>query len=121
MSVDWTALSALGVATVGLAGTVYTAKAGRRTRHQERRDDFEVITAELRREVDRLSKRVDDQELDATEWRARVASQDFTIRYLVGWVRSLVGLVQTSGLELPPPPRPIPEEVRPYLRDLNVG
>jgi hypothetical protein len=31
-----------------------------------------------------------------------------------------VGFVQTSGLEPPPIPEPIPEEVRPYLRDLGV-
>jgi hypothetical protein len=117
---SWAALSALGVAAASGVGTVYTARAGRRTRGQERRDDFSVVTERMERELERLGKRVDEQELESAEHRARIAGQDFTIRYLAGWVRSLVGFIQTSGLEPPPAPTPAPEEVRPYLRDLGV-
>lgn len=117
---DWAAMSALGVSGVTLAGTVYTAKAGRRTRGQERRDDFSVVTDRMERELERLAKRVDEQELEAIEQRAQLAGQQYTIRYLAGWVRSLVGFVQTSGLTPPPAPQPVPEEVRPYIHDLGV-
>lgn len=117
---SWAALSALGVAAASGVGTVYTARAGRRTRGQERRDDFTTVTERMERELERLGKRVDEQELESAEHRARIAGQDFTIRYLAGWVRSLVGFIQTSGLEPPPAPQPPPEEVRPYLRDLGV-
>jgi len=120
VSVDWTALSALGVASVGLAGTVYTARAGRRSGKQERRDDFTAVTERMERELERLAKRVDEQELETTQQRARLAGQEYSIRYLCGWIRSMVGFIQASGLEPPPAPHPIPEDVRPYLHDLGV-
>lgn len=117
---SWAAVSALGVSALTAAGTVYTAKAGRRTRRQERRDDFTVVTDAMRTEIDSLRKRVDEQELQSTEQRARLAGQEYTIRYLCGWIRSMVGFIQASGLEPPPAPRPMPEEVRPYLHDLGI-
>lgn len=117
---SWAALSALGVAAASAAGTVYTARAGRRTRGQERRDDFNVVTERMEREMERLGKRLDAAELQAAEQRARIGSQDYAIRYLVGWVRALVGFVTASGLEPPPVPQPVPEEVQPYVGDLGA-
>jgi hypothetical protein len=113
-------MTAIPVSLATMAGTIYTARAGRRTRGQEKRDDFAVVTAEMRRELERLGKRLDEQELESASQRARISGQDYTIRYLAGWIRSLVGFVQTSGLEPPPAPQPVPEEVRPYLHDLGV-
>jgi hypothetical protein len=116
----WAATTAVLVSLATLGGTVYTARAGRRTRGQEKRDDFEVVTSRMERELERLGKRQDEAELESAQQRARISGQDYTIRYLAGWVRSLVGFVQTSGLEPPPAPQPVPEEVRPYLHDLGV-
>lgn len=116
----WAAVAAVLVSIATLGGTMYTAWSGRRTRRQENRDDFTTVTDRMEREIERLGKRADAQELESTEHRVRIAGQDYTIRYLAGWVRSLVGFVQTSGLEPPPPPQPIPEEVRPYLNGLGV-
>jgi hypothetical protein len=116
----WAAMTAIPVSLATLGGTIYTARAGRRTRGQERRDDFTTVTDRMERELERLSKRVDETELESVQQRARISGQEYTIRYLVGWVRSLVGYVQTSGLEPPPTPQPVPEEVRPYLHDLGV-
>jgi len=117
----WAAISAALVSVATAGGTVYTARAGRLARRgQERRDDFEVVTSRMEREMERLGKRLDEQELESVQQRARLAGQDYTIRYLVGWVRSLVGFVQTSGLEPPPAPQPVPEEIRPYLHGLGV-
>lgn len=118
MSVDWAAVSAVGVSVATAAGTAYTARAGRRTRGQERRDDFASITDRLDKDIARLEQRLEEQERETMEQKARVAGQDFTIRYLVGWVRSLVGFVRASGLEPPPAPQPIPDDVRPYLADI---
>jgi len=116
----WAALTAIPVSVATLGGTIYTARAGRRTRGQERRDDFTAVTDRMQLELERLDKRVDEQELEAAEQRARISGQEYTIRYLAGWVRTLVGYIQTSGLEPPPPPQPVPAEVRPYLHDLGV-
>lgn len=116
----WAAVAAILVSVATLGGTVYTARAGRRSARQEARDDFTVITDRMELELARLAKRVDEQELEAVQQRARVAGQEYTIRYLAGWVRSLVGFVRTSGLEPPPAPQPVPQEVRPYLDGLGV-
>ncbi|MEU6234404.1 hypothetical protein [Kitasatospora sp. NPDC047058] len=103
-----------------LAGTVYTARAGRRTRGQERRDDFTIVTDRMERELERLAKRLDEQELEAVQQKARLAGQEYSIRYLAGWVRSMVGFIRASGLEPPPAPQPVPEDVRPFLQGLDM-
>lgn len=118
MSVDWAALSAVGVSVATAGGTIYTARAGRRTKGQERRDDFTTVTTSMREEISRLGKRVDDQEQDLAEQQVRITGQEVAIRYLAGWTRSLVGFVRLSGMEPPPAPQPVPDDVRPYLTDL---
>ncbi|MFD0405633.1 hypothetical protein [Kitasatospora sp. NPDC127116] len=117
---SWAAASALGVSAVTLAGTVYTARAGRRSAAAERRDDFRVVTNRMERELERLGKRLDEQELESVQQKARLAGQEYSIRYLAGWVRSMVGFVRASGLEPPPAPQPVPEDVRPFLQGLDV-
>lgn len=116
----WASISAVGVATVTAGGTIYTAMAGRRTGRQERRDDFTTVTDRMEKELERLGTRADAQELESVQMRARIAGQEYSIRYLAGWVRSLVGFVQASGLEPPPVPQPVPEDVRPFLQGLDV-
>lgn len=116
-----TALSALAVATVTAAGAVATAVVGRRQpRGQRRRDDFTAVTARLDKDIERLEKRLGEQETKAAEAQQRITAQDFTIRYLVGWVRSLVAYTRSAQLEPPPPPQPVPAEVQPYLHDVGL-
>lgn len=116
-----TALSALSVALVTAVGGITTAIIGRRQpRGQQRRDDFAAVTARLDKDIERLERRVDEQEADAERDRERITAQDITIRYLTGWVRSLVAHARQSRLEPPPPPQPMPDEVRPYLHDVGI-
>lgn len=117
---SWAAVSAIGVSVFTAGGVVYTARAGRRSLRQERRDDFRVVTSRMEKELERLGKRLDDQELDSVQQRARIAGQDYTIRYLAGWVRSMCGFIRASGLEPPPAPHPVPDDVRPFLQGLDV-
>ncbi|MFD5217453.1 hypothetical protein ACFWMH_07270 [Streptomyces tendae] len=115
-----TALSALAVAAVTAVGGIVTAVIGRRQpRGQRRRDDFTVVTERMDREITRQGERIDELEADAEQDRARITAQDFAIRYLAGWARSLVGYMRTQQLEPPPPPQPVPDEVRPYLHDIT--
>ncbi|MFF9309876.1 hypothetical protein ACF1BS_03105 [Streptomyces sp. NPDC014748] len=115
-----TALSALAVATVTAVGGVATAVVGRRQpRGQRRRDDFAAVTDRMEREITRQGERIDELEEDAERDRARITAQDFAIRYLAGWARSLVGYMRSQQLEPPPPPQPVPDEVRPYLHDIT--
>ncbi|MFI5800222.1 hypothetical protein [Streptomyces sp. NPDC051677] len=116
-----TALSALAVATVTAGGAVATAIVGRRQpRGQRRRDDFTTVTARLDKDIERLEKRVAEQEEASGRDRARIGAQDFALRYLASWCRTLVGYMRQQQLEPPPPPQPVPDEVRPFLHDLNT-
>jgi hypothetical protein len=118
-----TALSALAVAIVTAVGGVVTAIVGRRQprrpRGAERRDDFTAVTDRLGQHIERLERRIDEQETESERDRQRITAQDFTIRYLAGWIRSLVGYIRTAQLEPPPPPQPVPPEARPYLHDIT--
>lgn len=115
-----TAVSALAVAIVTAAGGTITAVIGRRQpRGQQRRDDFTVVTDRMDREITRQGERIDELEADAERDRARISAQDFALRYIGGWARSLVAYMRQAQLEPPPPPQPIPDEVRPYLHDIG--
>jgi hypothetical protein len=119
-----TALSALVVALVTAVGGIVTAVIGRRAprvpRGQQRRDDFTVVTDRMEREITRQGEKIDELEAEAERDRARITAQDFAIRYLAGWARSLVGYMRRQQLEPPPPPQPVPEEVRPFLHDVGM-
>lgn len=116
-----TALSALGVASVTAAGGVAATVVGRRQpRGQGRRDDFAAVTARLDKDIERLERRIDEAEEDAVEQRVRITTQDFTIQYLLRWVRALVRYVREQGGEPPLPPQPVPPEVEPFLSDIGV-
>ncbi|MFI1287468.1 hypothetical protein ACH4VM_02970 [Streptomyces sp. NPDC020792] len=116
-----TALSALAVAVVTAVGGVATTIVGRRQpRGQQRRDDFTVVTDRMEKELTRQGQKIEELEEDSAHQQARITAQDFAIRYLAGWARSLVGYMRQSQLEPPPPPQPVPEEVRPYLHDVGL-
>lgn len=116
-----TALSALAVAGVTAVGGVVTAVIGRRQpRGQQRRDDFTVVTDRMNQEITRQGQKIDELEAEAERDRARITAQDFAIRYLAGWARSLVGYMRRQQLEPPPPPQPIPDEVAPFLHDVGM-
>ncbi|WP_326779755.1 hypothetical protein OG481_02335 [Streptomyces longwoodensis] len=123
-----TALSALAVAVVTAAGGIVTAVVGRRQpRGQQRRDDFTAVTDKLGQHIERLERRVTEQDQRLGEQeeenerdRARIAAQDFALRYIASWCRTLVGYMRAQHLEPPPPPQPVPDEVQPYLHDLNT-
>ena len=115
-----TALSALAVALVTAVGAVTTAVIGRRQpRGQQRRDDFTAVTERMDREITRQGQRIDELEEEAERDRARISTQDYALRYIAGWARSLVSYMREQRLEPPPPPQPIPDEVRPYLHDIE--
>lgn len=115
-----TALSALAVAVVTAVGAIATAVIGRRQpRGQQRRDDFTAVTDRMEKEITRQGQRIDEMEEEADRDRARISTQDYALRYIGGWARSLVSYMRDQRLEPPPPPQPIPDEVRPYLHDID--
>ncbi|MFL5910497.1 MAG: hypothetical protein ACJ768_08040 [Gaiellaceae bacterium] len=115
-----TALSALAVAVVTAIGGIITTVVGRRQpRGQRRRDDFTTIVGELRTSLGEVKTELAEQKAASDRDRNRITAQDFALRYLAGWARSLVGYMRQAQLEPPPPPQPVPEEVRAYLHDIN--
>ncbi|SFK72669.1 hypothetical protein SAMN05192584_108152 [Streptomyces pini] len=116
-----TALSALAVAVVTAGGGIATAVIGRRQpRGQQRRDDFTTIVGELRTSLKEVKDELAEQKTEAARQRERVAAQDVAIRYLRGWLRSLVTCMRQARIEPPAPPEPVPDEVRPYLHDVGL-
>ncbi|MGW0717861.1 hypothetical protein ACWD3K_24325 [Streptomyces sp. NPDC002778] len=118
-----TALSALAVALVTAAGGVITTVIGRRQprrgRGAERRDDFSAVTDKLGEHIARLEREAEQDRQQAEADRVRINAQDYALRYIAGWARSLVAYMRQQSLEPPPPPQPIPDEVRPYLHDIG--
>jgi hypothetical protein len=118
-----TAVSALAVALVTAAGGVVTAVIGRRQpwrpRGAERRDDFTAVTDKLGEHIARLEREAEQDRQQAEADRGRITAQDYALRYIAGWARSLVAYMRQQRLEPPPPPQPVPDEVRPYLHDIG--
>lgn len=116
-----TALSALAVALVTAIGGIAQVVVGRRQpRGQQRRDDFTAVTDRMDREITRQGERIDELEAEAEVDRARINAQDFALRYIASWARSLVAYMREQHLEPPPPPQPVPDEAQAYLHDVGL-
>jgi hypothetical protein len=115
-----TAATGVVVAVVSAGASVWAGRSARRTKRQEKRDDFTVVTDRMDREIARQGSRIDELETESEQQRTRLTGQDFTIRYLTNWVRSLYGVIRTSEIEPPVPPQPMPPEVQQYLHDIGV-
>lgn len=101
-----------GLALIGTGGGVVAARSARRTKRQERRDDFTVVTDRMNAEIQRQGKQLQGQQ-------EQITGQGAAIAWLVTDRRSLVSYIRGAGLE-PPLQRPIPARARPYLDSLDV-
>ena len=113
-----TIASILGtVATGGLAA--WAARSAKRTKPQERRDDFTTVTARMDKDIERLERRVGQQEEDLVGQQQQITGQGAAISWLVVDRRSLVSTIRAAGLKTPLP-LPIPDRARPYLDSIDV-
>lgn len=101
-----------GMAVVAALGGVVSARSARRTKRQEKRDDFTVVTDRMDKEIKRLETRQSEQQ-------EQITGQGAAISWLVVDRRSLVHTIRTGGLKVPVP-RPIPDRARPYLDSVDV-
>lgn len=108
-----------GLALVGTAGGVVAARSARRTKRQERRDDFTAITDQQGKAIERLEKRVQRQEQDADKQRERIGDQDEAIGWLLHRVRTLVSHMKKTGVE-PPAAEPMSERAARYIHHIDV-
>lgn len=98
------------VVTGGFAA--WGARSARRTKRQEKRDDFTTVTERMDKEIKRQGNQLEEQQEQLT-------GQGAAISWLVVDRRSLVSYIRGAGLE-PPAPRPIPERARPFLDHIDV-
>lgn len=105
------------VATGGLAA--WAARSAKRTKSQERRDDFTTVTARMDKNIERLERRIEQQEDESAAQQEQIIGQGAAIGWLVSDRRNLVGYIRGAGLE-PPLARPIPERARPFLDSIDV-
>lgn len=108
-----------GMAMVAAAGGVVSARSARRTKRQEKRDDFLAVTEQQGKAIERLEKRVQLQESEADKQRERIGEQDEAIGWLLHRVRSLVTHIRKTGTE-PPPAEPMTERAARYLRNIDA-
>ena len=108
-----------GMALVAAAGGVVSARSARRTKRQERRDDFLAITEQQGKAIERLEARVQRQEAEAEKQRERIADQDEAIGWLLHRVRSLVTHIKKAGLE-PPAAEPMSDRAARYIHHIDV-
>ena len=116
MTVDW---MQAGMTVVAAVGGIVSARAARRTKRQERRDDFTAVTEQQGKQIERLEKRIVVREQEAERLGQRISDQDEAINWLRGRLRDLVGYIRTRGEE-PPTPRPIPERAARILNGFDV-
>ena len=101
-----------GMTALTVVGGVVTARAARRTKRQEKRDDFTAIK-------DALNERIDDLKEDLVGQQEQITGQGAAIAWLIDDRGRLVGYIRTAGME-PPAPRPIPARARPHLEHIQL-
>lgn len=123
----WTALSAVAVSGVTAFGTVWvakagrrTAEAGRRTAEQEQRDNFSTFTKALHEDLSRVKADLAEQKAEAAAQRRLLLEHESDNRYLLRWVRSLYGHMRQIKVEPPAPPQPIPPGIQQAMQDIGV-
>lgn len=107
-----------GLALIGTTGGVVAARSARRTKRQERRDDFLAVTEQQGKAIERLEARVRRQEEDSEKQRERIGEQDEAIGWLLHRVRSLVSHIKKAGLE-PPTAEPMSERAARYIHHID--
>ncbi|MFE8961723.1 hypothetical protein [Streptomyces iakyrus] len=117
MTVDTWIQAAL--ALVGTTGGVVAARSARRTRRQERRDDFLAVTEQQGKAIERLEKRVAAREAEAEKQRERISDQDEAIGWLLHRLRSVVSHMKKAGLE-PPAAEPMSDRAARYIHHMDV-
>lgn len=110
MSFDFTTII---VAALTAGGTVGVGRAARRSPRQEKRDDFALITTDLRKDLTELKAEVAGQ-------RQQLKETEAVTRWMARWFRACVAVMRESHLDIPPRPQPEPPTASEYLHDIGV-
>lgn len=115
----WTALSGVAVSGLTAFGSVWVAKAGRRTAEQEQRENFSTFTKALNEEIARVKADLVEQKEESVRQRRQIGDLDATVNYLRRRVGVLVSYIRKAGMEAPAPEE-MPDRVRTYLDHIDV-
>lgn len=96
----------VGAGTATTVAAAWVGRAARRTRRQENRDDFAIISEQQGKAIERLETRIRAREEEAEAQRERQAETDEAVAWLLTRVRDLVAAIRKTGGE-PPPARPM--------------
>lgn len=105
------------VATGGFAA--WAARSAKRTKRQEKRDDFTTIKDALNERIDGMKTDLAQQKSELAGQQDQITGQGAAISWLVHDRRGLVTVIRNAGLKTPIP-RPIPDRARPYLDSIEL-
>lgn len=117
MTPDWTQIV---VSAITAAGTVGVGRAARRTRPQERRDDFQLITNSLREDLTTVKNDLAAHKAELAETQRQVDAYEDVTRWLARWFRACVGVMREQHIDIPPRPVPEPPKAAEFLHDIGV-
>jgi hypothetical protein len=118
MSLDLTSIVVSAVTAGSTLGVAWAAK--RVTPRQDTREDFTLITGNLRQDVTDLKKDLAGHKVELTETQRKVDEYEDVTRWLARWFRSCVGVMRESHLDIPPRPTPEPARAAEFLHDIGV-
>lgn len=112
MSADtWASIGVTGATAI--AG-LFAGRAARRTRRQESRDDFSIVTDRMDKELQRQGGEIKALRERADAAEKRVEGALVAVGYLIDRVRGLSVHIRSLGME-PPAAPPVPDRAREFI------
>lgn len=118
MSLD---LTTIIVSAMTAGSTLGVARAAKRvTPRQNKRDDFTLITNNLRDDLKDVKDDLKAHKAELIATQKQVDEQEAVTRWLARWFRACVGVMRESHLDIPPRPIPEPARAAEFLHDIGV-
>lgn len=117
MSFDWTTVV---VSALTAGATLGVGRAARRTPRQERRDDFTLITTNLRTDLTDVKTELAATKTETAALKRRADDGEELSRWVIRWLRACVTAMRDSHVEIPPRPLPEPPNAAEHLHDIGV-
>ncbi|MFD7609732.1 hypothetical protein [Streptomyces sp. NPDC059828] len=103
-----------GLTALTTAGAALTARSARRTRRQEKRDDFTAVTKEIRTSLRDVRKELAEQKAESERQAEHITDQALALSWLHGRLRDFASSLRRASIQ-PPVGEPIPERARKYI------
>lgn len=114
---NWTTII---VSAIAAFGSTMVGRSASRTRRQEKRDDFALITESYRTDLSGVKTELAQTKTEISTLKRRADDGDELTRWLARWVRSFVAVMREAHLDIPPRPQPEPPSAAELLHDIGV-